>query len=92
MAFEDYSERKTAYEKLVDYLTKDEATDEESEEMECLACELFIEDGGGTNWAHIEEVYWRYGIWVHAGERDSFGWLTGVVEMLKGGKRDIVFG
>jgi hypothetical protein len=36
--------------------------------------------GGGCCWPAIEYASKMGPFWIHAGEKDSFGWLTGVIE------------
>lgn len=47
--------------------------------VETLACNVLIFDNGGCNWENINKLR-SLGWHVYAGERDSFGWLTGVIE------------
>lgn len=49
----------------------------EAAELEC--CGALITPQGGCNWGNIELIKKR-GYNVYPGDRDSFGWLTGVVE------------
>jgi hypothetical protein len=49
---------------------------------------LLIDDSGHCNWEAIEELEMR-GFYVGPGEKDRFGWLTGIVGTSKG---TIVYG
>lgn len=49
---------------------------------------LLITNDGHPNFENIEELK-KHGYYVGPGEKDRFGWLTGVVGTSKG---DIVFG
>ena len=51
--------------------------------IESMCCDLLIDGSGHCNWELIEELQKR-GFYVGPGERDGFGWLTGVVGTLKG--------
>ena len=42
--------------------------------------ELFITHGGHCDWDMIRYVSKNADVNIHAGERDSFGWLTGVID------------
>jgi len=53
-----------------------------------LVDELLINDKGGCNWDNIS-ILEDYGYSVGPGEKDSFGWLTGVIDTSKGA---IVYG
>ena len=53
-----------------------------------LCCDLLIDGSGDCNWEAIEELQKR-GYSIGPGERDRFGWLTGIVGTSKG---DIVYG
>ena len=53
-----------------------------------LCNELLINDSGKCDWKNIE-ILNKNGYYVGPGERDSFGWLTGVVYTDKG---SIVYG
>lgn len=57
---------------------------------EGLCCEQLIMASGGCNWTNIK-VLRDNGYNVFAGERDSFGWLTGCVQK-KGDYRILVYG
>lgn len=61
-----------------------------AQEVESLCDELLISDNGQCNWENII-ILKNAGYRVYAGERDSFGWLTGCVQK-KGDKRIIVYG
>lgn len=63
----------------------------ETDRIEDLCCQLFI-DGLTSipNYANIEKMRAR-GYVVFAGERDSFGWLTGCVRKY-GSRKILVFG
>ena len=49
----------------------------------CLLNELLIDGSGKCDWKNIE-ILGNNGYYVGPGERDSFGWLTGVVYTEKG--------
>lgn len=53
-----------------------------------LACEELITDSGSCNWDNIKSLK-EQGYNVFAGEKDSFGWLTGCIRTSKG---IVVFG
>jgi hypothetical protein len=57
--------------------------DQIGHELETLACKCLITGEGRCNWNNIHEVI-KNGFDVHAGEKDSFGWLTGCIETKKG--------
>lgn len=59
------------------------------EEIESLCCELFVK-GGRPDYSTIRKFKEMSGYSVGPGERDSFGWLTGVV--YKGGTMYHCFG
>lgn len=62
--------------------------------MEGLACELLISAQGRCNWDNISEVK-KAGFDVYAGDKDSFGWLTGCISIQATGenfKRVLVYG
>lgn len=48
------------------------------EEIEALCCDLFVK-GGRPDYSTIRKFKEMSGYSVGPGERDSFGWLTGVV-------------
>ena len=48
-----------------------------------IAAELLISPYGGCNWKNIDTVR-NSGFAVFAGEKDSFGWLTGCISTNKG--------
>lgn len=48
-----------------------------------LACEKLITDSGSCNWNNIKSLK-EQGYNVFAGEKDSFGWLTGCIRTSKG--------
>lgn len=56
--------------------------------IEALCCDLFINGEGRCNWDNMSIMGDR-GYYISPGERDSFGWLTGVLHTSKG---DIVYG
>lgn len=81
---------KEALEKLFDEETKAPTSSEEDgleyfgdseikDQCEELACDLLITDDGGCNYPNIRYVR-SLGYSVYAGEKDSFGWLTGCIE------------
>lgn len=49
-------------------------------EIGSIACTLFITSSGTPNRKNIQHAK-RYGIQVYPGDRDSFGWLTGCIQM-----------
>ena len=53
-----------------------------------LADSLLISGDGHCNWDNID-ILKSYGFYVGPGERDRFGWVTGIIGTSKG---DIVFG
>lgn len=57
-------------------------------------CELFITHGGQCDWVTIRYVMKEANVNIHAGERDGFGWLTGVIdkEMPDGTIKSIIYG
>ena len=63
-------------------------TNELIEEVECLACDALISNDGRPNFANHKKLA-DAGFPVVCGERDSFGWLTGVIITPKG---KIVYG
>lgn len=48
------------------------------DECEEMANELLIASNGRCNWENIKKLK-SYGFDVYAGEKDSFGWLTGCI-------------
>lgn len=52
-------------------------------EAQGLACEFFITDDGRCNFPNMK-VAEQAGFRVFAGEKDSFGWLTGCIQTNKG--------
>lgn len=50
-----------------------------TDECEWMANELLIMSNGRCNWENIRKLK-SYGFDVYAGEKDSFGWLTGCIE------------
>ena len=69
-----------------------------SDKLEFPIEEVLITNGGRCNWDSINYVEKQADVWIHAGEKDSFGWLTGVIEPNKlpewtnGIKVEIVYG
>ena len=55
-------------------------------EIEQLACDLFIEEGGGCDWDAIDSLEEESGglYRIGPGETDGFGWLTGCIHTPKG--------
>lgn len=49
------------------------------DKIETLACNLLITDNGQPNYSNIG-IMRAHGYRVYAGERDSFGWLTGCIQ------------
>lgn len=60
------------------------------DKAEGLCCEKLIEMNGRCNWDNIR-VLRNNGYDVFAGEKDSFGWLTGCVQK-DGDPRILVYG
>ena len=60
------------------------------DEIEGLCNEYLITESGGCNWDNIR-VLRSKGYDVYAGEKDSFGWLTGCVRKY-GDNRIVVYG
>lgn len=56
--------------------------------------DLLITDAGHCNWDNMQYVIDKGGYNIHAGERDSFGWLTGVIEKRypNGTRKSIIYG
>ena len=56
--------------------------------------ELFITHGGKCDWDTIRYVINKAEVNIHAGERDGFGWLTGVIDkkMPDGAIKSIIYG
>lgn len=48
--------------------------------LEGLACELLINSDGSCNYYNMHKLSKEYNIDVYAGEKDSFGWLTGCLK------------
>lgn len=59
-----------------------------SDVISSLAIDYLITDGGGVNYKN-KKIITTAGFRVYPGEADSFGWLTGIIELKKG---LIVFG
>lgn len=81
--------------KEVDFSTFKESEDEtgwfgSDEEIEEVLCEIIILPNGGVDYAAIA-ILKEYGYSVYPGEKDSFGWLTGVLQF-PDGEHYIVFG
>lgn len=87
---EELEKFKEVLEKLFDDETKAPTSSEEDgleyfsnseikDQCEELACDLLITDDGGCNYPNIRYVR-SLGYSVYAGEKDSFGWLTGCIE------------
>lgn len=62
-----------------------------TEECEELANALLISAGGRCNWDNIMVLKQEYLFEVYAGEKDSFGWLTGCIGF-PDGERVLVYG
>ena len=60
------------------------------DEAEGLCNECLITNGGQCNWDNIHKLR-SNGYLVFAGEKDSFGWLTGCVQK-RGDQRVLVYG
>lgn len=73
-------------EDLVRYAKRTDAT----EKCEEIANELLINSGGHCNWKNIKNLE-SLGFDVYAGEKDSFGWLTGCIGF-PDGERVLVYG
>ena len=56
-----------------------------------LCNELLITDNGGCNWTNINHLK-NNGFKVFAGERDSFGWITGCIQRTGDRKLTVVYG
>ena len=67
------------------YLTNGTADDYDPKVSKAveLACEHLITPNGGNNIINIK-ILKDNGFNVYAGERDSFGWLSGCIETRKG--------
>lgn len=50
------------------------------------ACDLLITDTGACNWDNIHQLQ-EEGFKVYAGDKDSFGWLTGCISIRKSGEK-----
>lgn len=63
-------------------------------EMDALCCDLFIDNNGDPNMAniHIFNDVLQSDYYVGPGERDSFGWLTGVIATTDDSLLMLVFG
>ena len=61
-----------------------------TEYCEEIANALLISNGGRCNWVNIKALH-QYGFDVYAGEKDSFGWLTGCIGF-PDGERVLVYG
>lgn len=61
------------------------------EECEEMANALLISAGGRCNWGNIMVLKQEYLFEVYAGEKDSFGWLTGCIGF-PDGERVLVYG
>lgn len=59
------------------------------DQIDYTCCSLFILGNGNCNWNNINKIR-EYGYEVRAGEEDSFGWLTGILEFPDG--RQVVYG
>lgn len=74
-----------------DYLDWENLSEQDTDRLNDIisaADELLVTDQGQPNWDNINLVR-KAGFDVHAGEKDSFGWLSGVIETKFG---RIVFG
>lgn len=60
------------------------------EECERMANILLISPGGRCDWENIAKLK-SYGFDIYAGEKDSFGWLTGCIGF-SDGERVLVYG
>lgn len=60
------------------------------DEVEELCNELLITESGSCNWDNIN-ILRNHGYRVFAGEKDSFGWLTGCIQKI-GDQRILVYG
>lgn len=61
-----------------------------TEECEEIANTLLISNGGRCNWVNIKALQ-QHGFDIYAGEKDSFGWLTGCIGF-PDGERVLVYG
>ena len=64
-------------------MDKNGLTKELDAEIEGLANECLITPYGGCAWENIDALR-KLGYRVYPGDKDSFGWLTGVIENKKG--------
>ena len=60
------------------------------DEIENLLCDIVITENGGVNYNAIR-ILAMYGYHIKPGEKDSFGWVTGVL-WFQDKKHFIVFG
>jgi hypothetical protein len=58
-------------------------------EIEGLANQSFIDEGGHPRFEDMDKLWHEYGYFIFPGERDRFGWLTACIQTKKG---IIVFG
>lgn len=61
------------------YSSEDPGFKEFLDEVEMYACGDLITAQGGCNWKNISDLK-KSGFDVYAGDKDSFGWLTGCIE------------
>lgn len=61
----------------------------ELDEVISLACKYLINDFGYVNWDNVRTLCDK-GYKVYAGEKDSFGWVTGVIDNCHG--KRLMFG
>ena len=67
-------------------ITKEEYLDNNNELVDkasCLACGELMDNNGGCNW-RAHKTLDDAGFYVFAGEKDSFGWLSGCIRTKKG--------
>lgn len=62
------------------YGTRYARSNERIENIDAMASALFIKADGRCNWDNIRQLR-KYGFRVYAGEQDSFGWLSGCIEL-----------
>lgn len=64
------------------------------EELRSLCCSVFIRGDGSVNYPNISKVKKELDgtVDIFPGEKDSFGWLTGVLDINDDGEHMVVFG
>jgi hypothetical protein len=53
-------------------------------EVEGLASDLFIDEEAKPKFYLMDELYHTHGYFIVPGERDRFGWLSGMLQTKKG--------